>query len=44
LATNIPLEKEALLTKYQKALEIVNDAYELGDYNREEWLKRKEKW
>ena len=37
-------EKEALLSKYQRALETVNDAYELGDYNREEWLKRKEKW
>jgi DNA invertase Pin-like site-specific DNA recombinase len=37
-------EKEALLQKYRKALDLVNDAYELGDYTRKEWLMRKEKW
>lgn len=35
---------EALLSKYQKALDIVNDAYDLGDYDREECIKRREKW
>lgn len=30
--------------KYKKALDTVNDAYELGDYTREEWLIRKSKW
>ncbi|EGO64302.1 recombinase family protein [Acetonema longum] len=37
-------ELENLLQKYKKALETVNDAYELGDYNREEWQTRKRKW
>jgi site-specific DNA recombinase len=37
-------EKEALLQKHRKALDLVNDAYELGDYTRKEWLLRKEKW
>lgn len=32
------------IDKYSNALDKVNDAYELGDYSREEWLKRKEKW
>lgn len=37
-------ELENLLQKYKKALETVNDAYELGDYSREEWNTRKRKW
>lgn len=37
-------EKEAVLQKHQKALELVNDAYEFGDYTRNEWLTRKDKW
>ena len=37
-------EKENTLAKYRKALEIVNDAYELGDYPRDEWIRRKGKW
>lgn len=32
------------ITKYEEALERVNDAYELGDYTRDEWLDRKQKW
>ncbi len=36
-------EKEALLTKQKKALSLVNDAYEMGDYTRDEWLERKKK-
>jgi len=35
---------ESLLKKYVKVLETVNDAYELEDYTREEWLTRKSKW
>jgi site-specific DNA recombinase len=42
--TCLKAEKEVLLNKYQKALEIVNEAYELGDYSRNDWLMRKEKW
>lgn len=38
------IEKERLFQKYQKALGLVNDAYELGDYTRKQWLTRKEKW
>lgn len=34
---------EALLSKQKKALELINDAYEMGDYSREEWLERKRK-
>lgn len=37
-------EHEASLQKQIRALEIVNDAYEYGDYSRDEWLKRKRKW
>lgn len=37
-------DNEVLLAKYQKALDTVNDSYDLGDYGRDEWLKRKEKW
>jgi len=36
-------EKETLLSKQRKALALVNDAYEMGDYSREEWLERKRK-
>ncbi len=36
-------EKELLLSKQKKALTLVNDAYEMGDYCREEWLERKRK-
>jgi formiminotetrahydrofolate cyclodeaminase len=36
-------EMEALLSKQKKALELINDAYEMGDYSREEWLERKRK-
>lgn len=38
------IEKEITLQKQQRALELVNDAYEMGDYTRHEWLTRKEKW
>ena len=37
-------DNEALLAKYQKAIESVNDAYDLGAYTREEWIRRKDKW
>ena len=36
-------EKETLLSKQKKALALVNDVYEMGDYSREEWLVRKKK-
>ncbi len=36
-------EKETLLSKQKKALSLINDAYEMGDYSREEWLERKKK-
>ena len=36
-------DKEALLAKQKKALILINDAYEMGDYTREEWLERKKK-
>lgn len=32
------------ITKYEEAIERVNDAFELGDYTRDEWLERKQKW
>lgn len=38
---NLIEEKEILLSKQKKALSLVNDAYEMGDYSREEWLERK---
>ncbi|MFA0814740.1 MAG: recombinase family protein [Anaerofustis sp.] len=37
-------EKNKQLTKYESALEKVNEVYELGDYSRREWIKRREKW
>lgn len=37
-------ENETNLQKQIRALEVVNDAYEYGDYTRNEWLKRKKKW
>ena len=37
-------EKELALSKFTKALSVVNDGYELGDYSREVWLERKKKW
>jgi len=36
-------EKETTLSKQKKALSLVNDAYEMGDYSREEWQERKKK-
>lgn len=36
-------EKEVILAKLKKALERLNDAYEMGDYERNEWLERKKK-
>ena len=36
-------EKETLLAKQKRALKLVNDAYGMGDYDREEWLERKKK-
>jgi len=42
---NIQLKHhESLLDKYSKAIDKLNDSYELGDYNREDWLKRKKRW
>ncbi len=35
-------EKEILVKKLNIAIEKINDAFELGDYSREEWLKRHE--
>jgi hypothetical protein len=37
-------ECETNLQRQKRALEIVNDAYEYGDYSRSEWLRRKKKW
>jgi len=37
-------EKETALKKFQNAIDVVNDSYDLGDYSREEWLTRKKKW
>jgi site-specific DNA recombinase len=37
-------EHETKLQRQLRSLEIVNDAYEYGDYSREEWLRRKKKW
>ena len=36
--------KEKELKKYEYALERVQDSFDLGDYNREEFLLRKSKW
>jgi len=35
---------EKNLNKYIAALNKVNDTYDLGDYSRNEWLQRKNKW
>lgn len=35
-------EKEELVKKIELAISRITDAYEFGDYTREEWLKRKE--
>ncbi len=37
-------EKETSLIKFKKALDVVNDGYELGDYSRDVWQERKKKW
>ena len=37
-------EKQKDLNKYTSALERVNDAYDLGEYTKDEWIKRKSKW
>jgi DNA invertase Pin-like site-specific DNA recombinase len=37
-------QKNKQLNKFKLALEKVNEAYELGDYIREQWLERKFKW
>lgn len=36
-------EREAMAGKVSKAIERLNDAYEMGDYSREQWLDRKRK-
>jgi hypothetical protein len=38
------VRKEADLVRFQKALDRVNDSYDIGDYEREEWLRRKRMW
>lgn len=38
------IECDANLQRQKRALEVVNDAYEYGDYCRSEWLRRKKKW
>jgi len=42
LKTLIAQQEEAII-KQKRAISIINDAYELGDYTREEWLERKKK-
>lgn len=37
-------DKERQLERAQKALERINESYELGDYTRAEWLSRRDKW
>ncbi len=37
-------EKKQQLEKEQKALERINESYELGDYTRTDWLSRRNKW
>lgn len=34
---------EQQLNKYQKALDVINESYEMGDISRTEWLSRREK-
>lgn len=36
-------ENKELLDKKKKALNILNDAYEMGEYTKEQWLERKRK-
>lgn len=36
-------ENQALLEKKKKALEVLNDAYEMGEYSKTQWLERKRK-
>lgn len=36
-------EKELILSKTKKALGRLNDAYEMGDYSRDDWIERKKK-
>jgi DNA invertase Pin-like site-specific DNA recombinase len=35
---------ESQQQKFTKAIDRVNESYELGDYTREQWLDRKKKW
>jgi site-specific DNA recombinase len=42
--TNQLQEKYKELKKYENALEKVQDSYDLGDYTREEFKNRKDKW
>ncbi|MCL1867292.1 MAG: recombinase family protein, partial [Oscillospiraceae bacterium] len=44
LITNLIKEKETQSAKFKKALDVVNDGYELGDYSRDVWMDRKKKW
>jgi hypothetical protein len=37
------LESEMMLNKIKRALGRLNDAYEMGDYSRDEWLERKKR-
>jgi DNA invertase Pin-like site-specific DNA recombinase len=37
-------EKQDSLVKFRKAIDTINDGYELGDYDRQTWLERKKKW
>lgn len=37
------LESERMLDKIKRALGRLNDAYEMGDYSRDEWLERKKR-
>lgn len=44
LTINQLKSKRRELKKFQEALEKVQDSYDLGDYSREEFLRRKSKW
>ena len=37
-------QKNKQLAKFNKALNNAKDAYDLGDYTRDEWIERKSKW
>lgn len=37
-------DNELAVKKFEKSIDKINDAYELGDYTRDEWISRKEKW